>query len=43
MKLYLDFGHGGKYLGAVGSTNTKEGDVVLKVGILIKAKLEEAF
>lgn len=43
MKWYLDFGHGGKDPGAVGSKNTKESDVVLKVGMLVKSKLEEAF
>ena len=31
MKWYLDFGHGGKDSGAVGTYNTKESDVVLNV------------
>ena len=43
MKWYLDFGHGGKNPGALGSNNTKESDVVLKIGMLIKKNLEEAF
>lgn len=43
MKWYLDFGHGGKDPGAVGPTGVKESDVVLKIGMLVKAKLEEAF
>jgi len=43
MKWYLDFGHGGKDSGALGSKNTKESDVVLKIGMLIKNNLEEAF
>ncbi|MBW4861491.1 MAG: N-acetylmuramoyl-L-alanine amidase [Paeniclostridium sp.] len=43
MKWFLDFGHGGKDPGAVGSNNTKESDIVLKIGMLVKAKLEEAF
>jgi len=43
MKWYLDFGHGGKDSGALGSNNTKESDVVLKIGMLIKNNLEEAF
>ena len=42
MKLYLDFGHGGKDSGAVGTNNTKESDTVLKIGKLIKANLEKA-
>ena len=43
MKWYLDFGHGGKDSGAIGSNNTKESDTVLKIGMLVKSKLEEAF
>lgn len=43
MKWYLDFGHGGKDPGAVGSNSTKESDTVLKIGMLIKNNLEEAF
>ena len=42
MKWYLDFGHGGKDSGAVGTNNTKESDTVLKIGKLIKANLEKA-
>ncbi|RDY28422.1 N-acetylmuramoyl-L-alanine amidase [Romboutsia weinsteinii] len=42
MKWYLDFGHGGKDPGAVGSSSTKESDTVLKIGTLIKNNLEEA-
>ncbi|XTR38737.1 N-acetylmuramoyl-L-alanine amidase family protein [Paraclostridium tenue] len=43
MKWYLDFGHGGKDPGALGSKNTKESDTVLKIGMLVKSKLEEHF
>ena len=43
MKWYLDFGHGGKDSGALGSNNTKESDTVLKIGMIIKNNLEEAF
>lgn len=43
MKWYLDFGHGGKDSGALGSNNTKESDSVLKIGMLVKKNLEEAF
>ena len=43
MKWYLDFGHGGKDPGAIGSNNTKESDIVLKIGMLVKLKLEKAF
>lgn len=43
MKWYLDFGHGGKDPGAVGSNSTKESDTVLKIGTIIKNNLEEAF
>ncbi|MEG2786937.1 MAG: N-acetylmuramoyl-L-alanine amidase [Romboutsia sp.] len=43
MKWYLDFGHGGKDPGALGSNNTKESDVVLKIGMIVKSLLEEAF
>ena len=42
MKWYLDFGHGGKDSGAVGSNKTKESDSVLKIGLLVKSKLEAA-
>ena len=40
MKLYLDFGHGGKDSGAVGANKTKESHAVLKIGNLIKNNLE---
>ncbi|MEG1310892.1 MAG: N-acetylmuramoyl-L-alanine amidase [Romboutsia sp.] len=43
MKWYLDFGHGGKDPGAVGSNKTKESEIVLKTGLLIKNNLEQAF
>lgn len=43
MKWYLDFGHGGKDPGAVGCNSTNESDVVLKIGMLVKSKLEESF
>lgn len=43
MKWYLDFGHGGKDPGALGYNSTKESDTVLKIGMIIKANLEEAF
>lgn len=43
MKWYLDFGHGGKDSGAVGSNNTKESDVVLKIGMIVKSLLKYAF
>ena len=43
MKWYLDFGHGGKDSGALGTNSTKESDTVLKIGMLIKNNLEEAF
>ena len=42
MKWYLDFGHGGKDPGAIGTNNTKESDTVLKIGMLIKNNLEKA-
>ena len=42
MKWYLDFGHGGKDPGAIGTNNTKESDTVLKIGMLIKSNLEKA-
>lgn len=42
MKWYLDFGHGGKDSGAVGTNQTKESDTVLKIGRLIKANLEKS-
>ena len=41
MKWYLDFGHGGKDSGAVGTKHTKESDVVLKIGMIIKESLEK--
>lgn len=41
MKWYLDFGHGGKDPGALGSKNTKESNTVLKIGMLIKTNLEK--
>ena len=43
MKWYLDFGHGGKDPGALGPKNTKESDTVLKIGMLVKSKLEKHF
>ena len=43
MKWYLDFGHGGKDSGAVGPTNLKESDIALKIGMLVKENLENAF
>lgn len=43
MKWYLDFGHGGKDSGAVGSNDKKESDMVLKIGMIVKSNLEEAF
>ena len=43
MKWYLDFGHGGKDSGAIGTNKTKESDTVLKIGMLIKNNLEQAF
>ena len=43
MKWYLDFGHGGKDPGAIGPTNLKESDIVLKIGMMIKETLENAF
>ena len=42
MKWYLDFGHGGKDPGAIGTNNTKESDTVLKIGMLVKNNLEKA-
>ena len=41
MKWYLDFGHGGKDPGAIGTNKTKESDTVLKIGMLIKNNLEK--
>lgn len=41
MKWCLDFGHGGKDPGALGPKNTKESDTVLKIGMLVKSKLEK--
>ena len=43
MKWYLDFGHGGKDSGAIGPTNLKESDIALKIGMIIKETLENAF
>ena len=43
MKWYLDFGHGGKDSGAIGPTNLKESDIALKIGIMVKETLENAF
>ncbi|MGL5328381.1 MAG: N-acetylmuramoyl-L-alanine amidase [Peptostreptococcaceae bacterium] len=43
MKWYLDFGHGGKDPGALGQNKSKESDTVLKIGLLVKNTLEEAF
>ena len=43
MKWYLDFGHGGKDSGAIGPTNLKESDIVLKIGLMVKETLENAF
>ena len=43
MKWYLDFGHGGKDPGAIGTNKTKESTIVLKIGMLIKNNLEQAF
>lgn len=42
MKWYLDFGHGGKDSGALGSKNTKESNSVLKIGMIIKNNLEKS-
>ena len=41
MKWYLDFGHGGKDSGALGTNKTKESDTVLKIGMLIKTILNK--
>ena len=43
MKWYLDFGHRGKDPGAIGPTNLKESDIALKIGMMVKEKLENAF
>ena len=43
MKWYLDFGHGGKDSGAIGTNKTKESDIALKIGMMVKEKLENAF
>ena len=43
MKWYLDFGHGGKDPGALGPTNLKESDIALKIGMMVKENLEQAF
>ncbi len=42
MKWYLDFGHGGKDPGAIGFNKTKESDIVLKIGTIVKNNLEKA-
>ena len=42
MKWYLDFGHGGKDSGALGKNNTKESDIVLKIGLIVKEILEKS-
>ncbi|CEN87085.1 N-acetylmuramoyl-L-alanine amidase family protein [Paraclostridium sordellii] len=42
MKWYLDFGHGGKDPGAIGKNNTKESEIVLKIGLIIKEILEKS-
>lgn len=42
MKWYLDFGHGGKDSGALGSKNTKESNSVLQIGMIVKNNLEKA-
>ena len=39
--MVLRLGHGGKDSGAVGTYNTKESDVVLKIGMIIKEKLRK--
>ena len=41
MKWYLDFGHGGKDPGAIGKNNTKESEIVLKIGLILKEILEK--
>ena len=43
MKWYLDFGHGGKDSGAIGPTKLKESDIALKIRMMVKEKLENAF
>ena len=43
MKWYLDFGHGGKDSGAIGPTKLKESDISLKIGMMVKETLENAF
>lgn len=43
MKWYLDFGHRGKEPVALGSSKTNESEIVLKIGLLIKNNLEQAF
>ena len=43
MKWYLDFGHGRKDPGAIGPTKLKESDIALKIGMMVKEKLENAF
>ena len=41
MKWYLDFGHGGKDSGAVSANQTKESNIVLKIGMLVINNLEK--
>ena len=41
MKWYLDCGHGGKDSGAVSANKTKESNIVLKIGMLVKNNLEK--
>lgn len=42
MKWYLDFGHGGSDPGAVGANKTKESELALKIGMLVKSRLIKA-
>lgn len=42
MKWYLDFGHGGHDPGAFGQNKTKESDIVLKIGLIVKNNLEKS-
>ena len=41
MKWYLDFGHGGKDSGALGTNKTKESDTVLKIGMMVNRILNK--
>lgn len=41
MKWYLDFGHGGKDSGAVGSNGKTESDMVLKIGMIVNLFLKK--